>query len=236
MGNITYKFEEFTSHELDKIKAKSQLNKLRIEKQKENELKDKIKNIKKKQEEQIAKYIGDVELTNAEVEQVVNREDDFDNCRVAESTQIEALLRSNRETSDINQFKLARADIVYKKPRINQNNGDESESEDEVTHFDKYISFSKSKKKSMKDDISSDEEETNNKSKTTFGKFNVVKRAIKRKNEDYKDEDNILKLVSSSTKRVKTSEVAEKKAEEKKPESNIIQKSALSALLPYGSD
>ena len=36
-----------------------------------------------------------------------------------ESTQIEALLRSNRERNDVNQFKLARAEIVYKVNYIN---------------------------------------------------------------------------------------------------------------------
>ena len=62
--NITnlfrYKFEEYTAQELEKMKTQSKLSKIREEKQKELELKTKIMNIKKKQEEEIAKYIGDV--------------------------------------------------------------------------------------------------------------------------------------------------------------------------------
>lgn len=56
----SYKFEEYTEAELEKLKTQSKLSKIREERQKELELQDKIKSIKKKQEEQIAKYIGDV--------------------------------------------------------------------------------------------------------------------------------------------------------------------------------
>ncbi|CAI2374729.1 unnamed protein product [Moneuplotes crassus] len=251
-GNIqpTYVFEEYTQKDLEIMKAKSKMNKIKEEKKKELELQEKIKSIKKKQEEQIAKYIGDIELTNPDVELVVNREDDFDNCRATESAQIEAILNSNREKSDINQFKLARAEIIYKKPKLTLD-GEKEDSEDDVLNFDKNISFKRPAKKSKgkekekvqesNSDEDEDEEEEARETITKKGpRFNFVNRAIKRKKGDDKDEDNILNIISAS-KRQKISERTEKDATTEKKQTGIEEKKeeipdTLKGLMAYSSD
>ena len=55
-----YKFEEVSAKEIEKLKTQAKLNSLKEEKMKEHELSEKIKTIRKKQEEEIAKYIGTV--------------------------------------------------------------------------------------------------------------------------------------------------------------------------------
>ena len=54
-----YKFEEYTQQELEKMEAHSRIQKMREERNKEIELQAKIRDIKKKQEEEIAKKIKD---------------------------------------------------------------------------------------------------------------------------------------------------------------------------------
>ncbi|CAI2374807.1 unnamed protein product [Moneuplotes crassus] len=249
-GNIqpTYVFEEYTQKDLEIMKAKSKMNKIKEEKKKELELQEKIKSIKKKQEEQIAKYIGDIELTNPDVELVVNREDDFDNCRATESAQIETILNSNREKSDINQFKLARAEIIYKKPKLTLD-GEKEDSEDDVLNFDKNISFkrpakkSKGKEKEKVQESNSDDDDGEEVSETITKKgprFNFVNRAIKRKKGDDKDEDNILNIISAS-KRQKISERTEKDATTEEKQPGIEEKKeeipdTLKGLMAYSSD